>query len=285
MKSLEARTGREAVNGSAKLWRPWQIKQLELFEGRAVSTPSRQYFAQEYLLVYTQSGTADFQYRNTRISGQAFDETLGVIEPGEIWTRQLKDFTYYYLSIDPAWLQQFTTEMLHWEKGLPHFPNRPRLDPSLGRILRDLAARSLSPASRLQQEETLLHLLAPVLFSHAEDARTLPHLGWEHPAIKSAKEYLQAHCTEEVSLQELAGVVHMSPFHLARVFRQEVGLPPHVYQTQLRLMRARTLLAQGYEVSYVAHETGFFDQPHFTNQFKRHYLVTPGNYRTAARFF
>jgi AraC-like DNA-binding protein len=63
-----------------------------------------------------------------------------------------------------------------------------------------------------------------------------------------------------------------------------VGLPPHAYQTQLRLARAKTLLAQGCEVGSVASETGFFDQSHFTQQFKRHYWVTPGNYSKTARF-
>ena len=76
----------------------------------------------------------------------------------------------------------------------------------------------------------------------------------------------------------------MSPFHLSRAFRQAIGLPPHAYQTKLRLARAKTLLAQGYEAGYVASETGFFDQSHFTQQFKRHYLMTPGNYRKTARF-
>jgi AraC-like DNA-binding protein len=147
-----------------------------------------------------------------------------------------------------------------------------------------MATRSLSPASRLQQEETLLHLLVSLLLSHAEDAGALPQLGWEHPAIKRTKAYLQAHYTQEVALQELSDVVNLSPFHLARVFQQAVGLPPHAYQTQLRLERAKTLLAQGYDVGYVAHETGFFDQSHFTQQFKRHFLVTPGSYRKTARF-
>jgi transcriptional regulator GlxA family with amidase domain len=62
-------------------------------------------------------------------------------------------------------------------------------------------------------------------------------------------------------------------------------MPPHAYQTQLRLSHARTLLAQGFEVGYVANETGFFDQSHFAQQFKRHFLVTPGSYRKTARFF
>ena len=157
-------------------------------------------------------------------------------------------------------------------------------DPSLFRAVRDLAVRSLSPASRLQQEETLLHLLAPLLLSHAEDAETLPRPGWEQPGIKRTKEYLQEHYAEEVSLQELARLANLSPSHFSSVFRLVVGLPPHAYQTQLRLEHAKTSLAQGFDVGTVAHATGFFDQSHFTQQFKRRYLVTPGSSRKTVRF-
>jgi len=45
------------------------------------------------------------------------------------------------------------------------------------------------------------------------------------------------------------------------------------------------LLAQDFSVTYVANETGFFDQTHFTNQFKQHVGVTPSTYRKTARFY
>ena len=106
----------------------------------------------------------------------------------------------------------------------------------------------------------------------------------KHPAIKLTKDYLEAFYAEEVSLHDLARIANMSPFHLARIFRQVVGLSPHAYQTQLRLSRAKMLLAQGFDVGYVAIETGFFDQSHFSQQFKRHFLMTPGSYRKIARF-
>jgi AraC-like DNA-binding protein len=284
MKSLEARAGREAVKGSVTVWHPWQLKHLELLQGAAFSAPSYQHFTQEYLIVYGQSGTANFQYRNTCTSGQVVNRTLVVIEPGETWTVHLKDATFYHLSIDPAWLQETITRALHWEKGLPHFPSHPFFDASLSRAVYNLATRSRAPASRLQQEETQLNILAPLLHMHAKGAGAHPRFGWEHPAVKRAKDYLQAHYAEEVTLQELASMVNMSPFHFAHAFRQVVGLPPHAYQIHLRLAQARALLAQGYEVGYVASETGFFDQSHFTRQFKRHYLVTPGSYRRTARF-
>ena len=124
---------------------------------------------------------------------------------------------------------------------MPHFPSQTFSDPSLSQTIHDLVANSLAPVSRLQQEELLLRLFAPLLQVHAEDARALPKLGREHPAVKRVKEYLQAYYAQEVSLQELAGVANMSPFHLARLFRQAVGVPPHAYQTQLRLAQCQDI--------------------------------------------
>jgi AraC-like DNA-binding protein len=122
---------------------------------------------------------------------------------------------------------------------------------------------------------------SPCVSLAGSERQALPN---EHPAVKRAKEYLQASYAKEITLQELAQEVGLSSFHLARIFRQAVGLSPHAYQTQLRLARARTLLAQGYEVGYVATEIGFFDQSHLTNQFKRFFCMTPGSYRKTARF-
>ena len=60
-------------------------------------------------------------------------------------------------------------------------------------------------------------------------------------------------------------------------------MPPHAFQLQIRLTRAKRLLLQGMPVSAVATETGFFDLSHFTRHFKRHVGVTPGSYVTGTQ--
>lgn len=274
----------EPVEGSLKVWRPWQFKQLELFQGIAFSTPSLQHFTPTYTIASMQSGTIHLKYRNACINRKVVDGTFLIIEPGETWTCQPKDVIFHHLSIDPDWLQRNTAELFQQDKSLLHFPSQILFDPSLSKALCDISAKSLAPASRLQQDEMLLHLLTQLLFSHVQDISASQEKKWEHPAIERAKEYLQTHYAEEIALQDLANVTHLSPFYLARTFRQVVGLPPHAYQTQLRLAHAKTLLAQGCAVSYVANETGFFDQSHFAQQFKRNFLVTPKSYRKTARF-
>jgi AraC-like DNA-binding protein len=86
-----------------------------------------------------------------------------------------------------------------------------------------------------------------------------------------------------VSLQELADLVNLNPFYLSRVFRKQVGVPPHVYHTHLRVAEAKRLLAAGVRLSQVAHATGFYDQSHFGQHFKRLVGVPPGAYAQHVR--
>jgi AraC-like DNA-binding protein len=81
-----------------------------------------------------------------------------------------------------------------------------------------------------------------------------------------------------VSLGTLAAIAGFSPFHLCRVFERVVGVPPHVYQLDVRLTKAAGLLARGKRIVSVAMETGFCDQSHFHRAFKRKFGVTPRQY-------
>jgi len=62
-----------------------------------------------------------------------------------------------------------------------------------------------------------------------------------------------------------ASITNLSPFYLLRVFRKQVGCPPHEYQTQVRIARARKLIRKGHSIAEVALESGFFDQSHFSD--------------------
>ena len=55
-------------------------------------------------------------------------------------------------------------------------------------------------------------------------------------------------------------------------------MPPHAYQTQLRLAHAKHYLRLGHSVSETACRVGFFDQSHFLRAFKRSEGTTPGRY-------
>lgn len=81
----------------------------------------------------------------------------------------------------------------------------------------------------------------------------------------------------------LARVAGLSAFHLCRVFRDAVGMPPHAYQTQVRVRQAKSLLRAGMPAAQVAAAAGFSDQAHLTRHFKQIVGVTPGRYLTLGR--
>src|SRR5262249_18445312 len=59
---------------------------------------------------------------------------------------------------------------------------------------------------------------------------------------KKLMQYIDERLAEDVSLSSLAELVHLSPYHFSRAFKQSFGMPPHRYLTSRRIERAKSLL-------------------------------------------
>lgn len=88
---------------------------------------------------------------------------------------------------------------------------------------------------------------------------------------------------EDVTADELAAVTGRTRYAVYRAFRAAYGMAPSDYQRQVRLRKARRLIARGRPLGEIAAETGFADQSHLTRWFGRYYGITPGDYRLAVR--
>ncbi|HET9711379.1 MAG TPA: AraC family transcriptional regulator, partial [Pyrinomonadaceae bacterium] len=97
---------------------------------------------------------------------------------------------------------------------------------------------------------------------------------------EAAKTYLAAKMSERITLDDVARAVHASPFHLARIFQQQTGVPVHRYLTQLRLRASMERLAEGADdITAVALELGFSSHSHFTDAFRREFGRPPSKVR------
>jgi len=134
--------------------------------------------------------------------------------------------------------------------------------------------------TRLQQDG-LIHQFVIDMLCHLKQSFDLPDYGKETLIVRQVKSYIHDHYQEQISLEQLAHLANMSAFHLNRVFGLQAGIPPHGYQLQIRISRAKLLLRQGYSISDVALQTGFTSQSHFGIYFKRLVSVTPKQYQTA----
>jgi AraC family transcriptional regulator len=99
--------------------------------------------------------------------------------------------------------------------------------------------------------------------------------------VARAMQHIRAHFADVLSLADIAGAAQVSPFHLARLFKQTTGQTPHQYLIQVRVESARALLTAGANRSLaeVAEAVGFADQSHLTRHMKRLLGVTPGGLR------
>jgi len=176
-------------------------------------------------------------------------------------------------------LRQAASEIAGRPKDIPFFQAGVIYDDYLAGIVRHLHHVLEKPDTPLiEQESRLLWMLTQWVMRHADDHPALKMAGKEHRAVKLAREYIDDHYAEDISVKQLAHIANLSPFHLIRVFSNEVGIPPHAYLTQVRVRRAKALLARGRPIAQVALETGFADQSHLNRHFKRIVGVTPGQY-------
>ena len=84
------------------------------------------------------------------------------------------------------------------------------------------------------------------------------------------------------TLDQLAAEANLSLYHFSRQFRSTFGISPYAYSLNLRLERARNLLAQTMmPVAEVARQTGFASPAHFGERFRREMGATPGAIRRA----
>ena len=130
----------------------------------------------------------------------------------------------------------------------------------------------------LEKEVVILEMLAKLVNRHSQEKEIFANFGREHRAVRKIRNYIIDHYDQQISLKTLSKLVNLSQFHLNRVFSKEIGMPPHKFQTQVRIAKAKELIKQGFSLSDVAIITGFADQSHFNRHFKKLMKVTPSEY-------
>jgi AraC-like DNA-binding protein len=119
-----------------------------------------------------------------------------------------------------------------------------------------------------------------------------PSSGWAVPVrgdigtlpwgrLRRVIEHIQQNLDKDLTLAELAAVVHVSPYHFARLFKCSTGLPPHRFVVRQRIARASAFLAtRELSIAQISRMVGFRTPSHFTTVFRRVTGITPRGYRT-----
>jgi AraC-like DNA-binding protein len=262
-------------------WRPPGHPGVELLTARYRRQSFSRHTHDGYAFGVIQSGALGFHYRGENVV--APPGAINLVVPGEAHTGHPaaeSGWAYRMFYFDPQVLIDAAGQMAGRPQAPPFFRAGVLFDPALARGLENLHQRiEAGTAGRLEIDSRLLGLLTGLIRRHAEARPPESQTGREPAAAARAREYIHSHADRNVSLRELAEVSFLSPFHLARVFTRQTGLPPHAYLVQVRVKNARRLMDQGLAPAEAAARTGFVDQSHLTRCFKRITGLTPGQYR------
>ncbi|MEG1427782.1 MAG: helix-turn-helix transcriptional regulator, partial [Oscillospiraceae bacterium] len=92
--------------------------------------------------------------------------------------------------------------------------------------------------------------------------------------------YLQEHCGEKITLNDVAEQMYLSPTYFSRVFKREMGENFSSYLNRVRIEKSKKLLSHhNLKLADIALLVGFEDQSYFTKVFKRVTGSSPLKYR------
>lgn len=105
-------------------------------------------------------------------------------------------------------------------------------------------------------------------------------VAYQREAVDEVKRRLALEPARDPGLSELSKAVHLSPFHLCRVFKKHTGLPIHRYLERLRLRTALERVLHGKDpMSEVASAAGFWSGAHLSRSFSREFGIAPSRMR------
>lgn len=270
------------IHEHTKFWRDPTLDNLELLSATYVTHTFAPHTHDGYVIGIIEQGAEQFRYRRHQHVAPA--GRIVFINPGEVHTGSsacTDGWTYRALYPSIELLQRAASDLTGKPHAIPFFAEPVVHDPEmLAAIARTHRALD-EQTSALERESRLLWTLSHLILRYADDHPRARPFTKEHTGVQRARSYLEEHYAENVLLDQLAEIAHLSPFHLLRAFRDQVGLPPHAYQLQARIIHAKSLLATGLSCAETALAVGFADQSHFSRHFKRIVGVPPGLYSRA----
>jgi AraC-like DNA-binding protein len=163
--------------------------------------------------------------------------------------------------------------------------------PELRNELRELA-RELATPGGVNTEEMVQALAVRILVglcrsydseTTAGDAtRSSRASAHAQERVLRVEAFMRRNLHRPLSRDDFAALVHLSPAHLARLFRAVAGKPVMVRFGELRMAAARELLAEStMSVTEIALEVGYNSFSHFATSFRKHVGMSPSAYRAS----
>jgi AraC family transcriptional regulator len=261
----------------------WQALELAQWQGLAAQKMEASALSQHLIVVHLTPRVIQVEevVDDLTFQGETRPGDINILSAGSdsscCWD---KPIDFFSLNLDPVFLDRIARESEGFGSGVVELTQSLHIqDPMLVQVSQWLAqeVRSKNAGGQLYVD-SLMNLLGVHLLRHycAIATPSSPETSIGQTQIQHLLAFLHDHFDQDIALDDLAQLVHISPAHLRRVFKQATGVAPHQYLLQLRVDRAKALLQSGnHSIRDVALQVGFADQSHLNRHFKKYLGVTP----------
>jgi len=152
-------------------------------------------------------------------------------------------------------------------------------------LLRDTAIELEEIQHGLFEEITVLETTKILYFiqeilDHGAKRLSSHHKEGHEPLVESLLKYLETNYKENITLQSLSLLVHLSESYLIRIFKLHTGITPFQYLENLRMEAAVSyLLNTSFTIQKISQLTGYNSIHYFSRHFKQRYGVSPSQWR------
>lgn len=235
------------------------------------------HFHDYYVIGFIESGERSLSCKNREY----------IVKPGDLLLFNPRDshtceqtistpLDYRCINVTSDTMSKVTFEITGKEY-LPYFAPTVIFHSELASLLRELHIIIMEEERDFRKEEIFFFLLEQLIKEHSEEeAQSL--FPRESREIGIICEHLEKNYMKNITLDELSELTGLSKYYLLRSFTRQKGISPYRYLETIRIDRAKKLLEQGVLPIEAALQTGFADQSHFSNFFKKFIGLTPKQY-------
>src|SRR5260221_12825069 len=145
-----------------------------------------------------------------------------------------------------------------------------------------LSARTAGNAKRVASFAQLLAIHIAEKYTNIASQRPDYRGGLPIARLRKIEDYVRAHLAESISVEALAELVDLSPFHFSRVFKHATGMSPLQFVTRERITHAQQLVRETRRsLIDIGLEVGYTSPSYFTKVFRRVPGVTPTEFRSS----
>lgn len=250
---------------------------IEAYQFKGIMQKFPNHFHEHYVIGFIESGKRHLSCKNKDY----------IIEPGDLMIFNPRDnhtceqidnrtLDYRCLNINEDIMKKIMHEITDNEY-LPRFSQNVIFHSEQITLLREVHEMIMEERKEFEKEENLLFLMKILIDKYAEPFNK--NDSNDNEGIKKICEFIDENYYSSITLDDLSEISKINKYSMLRKFTKLKGVTPYQYLQAVRINKAKELLENGEEVIDAAYKTGFTDQSHFTNFFKRFIGLTPGQYK------